>query len=154
MTTPNGRTWMDTDTTGDADIRAWLERIGEEYTMNPALAEYALWDQEKHLGPPPWRNDDLKLWAWEEAHGHDVRSKCYAEFGCRLVEEQAARDVGFLLLGIETALTVLAAQRGRVCAVRDTLARMENSGPSVNVGGYRYARKLLDRALVSDGGES
>lgn len=24
--------------------------------------------------------------AWEEAHGHDVRLKCYPEYGCQVLE--------------------------------------------------------------------
>ena len=42
-------------------------------------------DQERWLGPPPWQYTPT-LKAWEEAHGHDVRVKCYPEYGCRAIE--------------------------------------------------------------------
>lgn len=48
---------------------------------------YRMWDQEDKLGPPPWSSEDPKLIAWEAAHGHDVRLKCYVEFGCRFALE-------------------------------------------------------------------
>lgn len=54
-------------------------------------AVYRPFDQHKHLGDPPWEGDDLI--AWEFNHGHDARIKCYAEFGCQVVEAQA-RDEG------------------------------------------------------------
>lgn len=52
---------------------------------------YRPWDREEKLGSPPWSRNDPKLVAWEKAHGHDVRLKCYPEFGCLVVEERAER---------------------------------------------------------------
>lgn len=46
---------------------------------------YTTYDQEKHLGPPPWKHDDPAVQAWEKAHGHDVRLECYPEYGCLLL---------------------------------------------------------------------
>ena len=51
---------------------------------------YRPFDQDKHLPPPPWQPSDPALQAWEAAHGHDVRMKCYPEFGCQAI--QAALD--------------------------------------------------------------
>lgn len=45
-------------------------------------------DQERWLGEPPWR-DDAKVQEWETAHGHDVRLKCYPEFGCAAIEHES-----------------------------------------------------------------
>lgn len=44
------------------------------------MSGYAPFDQEKHLGEPPWSGPELD--DWEEAHGHDVRQKCLPEYGC------------------------------------------------------------------------
>ena len=59
------------------------------------MNEYRAWDREEKLGPGPWLLDS-KVSAWEAAHGHDVRLKCYPEFGCYLAWnrlEEAARVV-------------------------------------------------------------
>lgn len=45
------------------------------------MSDYAPFDQDKHLGDPPW-SDEEALQAWEEAHGHDARVKCLPEYGC------------------------------------------------------------------------
>lgn len=52
---------------------------------------YSPFDREEKLGLPPWKPDDPKLIAWERAHGHDVRLKCYPEFGCQVLEAQRER---------------------------------------------------------------
>jgi hypothetical protein len=55
--------------------------------------EYTPFDQDRKLPPKPWKtknmaaNDDLEK--WESAHGHDVRLKCSAEFGCLVIEGYA-----------------------------------------------------------------
>lgn len=41
---------------------------------------YRPFDQEKHLGDPPWSGKAVE--DWEEAHGHDARLECYPEYGC------------------------------------------------------------------------
>ena len=50
------------------------------------MSYYKPWDREEKLGPPPWWPGNSKVMAWEAAHGHDVRLKCYPEFGCKLLE--------------------------------------------------------------------
>jgi hypothetical protein len=59
------------------------------------MSEYRIADQEEKLGPPPWSPTDPRVMAWEQAHGHDVRLKCYPEFGCQVVEEQRERLIEF-----------------------------------------------------------
>ena len=54
-------------------------------------SDYRPWDRDEKLGPPPWSGTDPKVIAWEQAHGHDVRLKCYPELGCQLVEVRAER---------------------------------------------------------------
>lgn len=49
------------------------------------MNSYRPFDQERHLPPPPWQPDDPALIAWESAHGHDVRTKCYPEYGCQAI---------------------------------------------------------------------
>lgn len=63
---------------------------------------YKPFDQEEKLGPPPWGALDEKVANWERAHGHDVRVKCYAEYGCQVIEAdaydegfEAGHDVGY-----------------------------------------------------------
>lgn len=46
---------------------------------------YTTWDVEKHLPGQGWKPDDPKVVAWETAHGHDPRLKCYPEYGCQLL---------------------------------------------------------------------
>lgn len=41
---------------------------------------YSAFDQREKLGEPPWSGPELE--AWEAAHQHDARLKCYPEFGC------------------------------------------------------------------------
>lgn len=52
-------------------------------------AEYRPWDQDTWLSEPPWNPTDPALMAWEAAHGHDVRMKCYPEFGCMALNYEA-----------------------------------------------------------------
>ncbi len=52
------------------------------------MSDYFPFDQASKLPTPPWHMaDDLPaLKAWEAAHGHDVRLKCYPEYGCQAVQ--------------------------------------------------------------------
>jgi len=60
------------------------------------MTTYKAFDRHEKLGDPPWEFNAVK--AWEEAHGHDVRLKCYAEFGCRFADiETVAEGVVRLL---------------------------------------------------------
>lgn len=51
---------------------------------------YKPFDQEEHLGDPPWEKN-AALEAWEKGHGHDVRLKCYPEYGCQAIERERER---------------------------------------------------------------
>lgn len=54
------------------------------------MSEYRCWDREEKLGSVPeggFKPTDPKVIAWEAAHGHDLRLKCYPEFGCLLIPD-------------------------------------------------------------------
>lgn len=53
---------------------------------------YRPFDQEEHLGSPPWSKYAVEI--WEAHHGHDVRTKCYVEYGCKAIEEEFDRALG------------------------------------------------------------
>lgn len=53
------------------------------------MSSYRTFDQYEKLGEPPWSGPALE--AWEKAHGHDVRLKCYVEFGCQIIAEDNER---------------------------------------------------------------
>jgi hypothetical protein len=55
--------------------------------MTDEALAYMPFDQERWLPDPPWKPTDPALQAWEKAHGHDVRLKCYSEFGCQAIEK-------------------------------------------------------------------
>jgi hypothetical protein len=59
--------------------------------------DYTTWDVDEHLPGKGWKPDDPKVLAWEAAHGHDARLKCYPEFGCQLLLDP--EDVRSALLG-------------------------------------------------------
>ena len=54
--------------------------------------DYSPFDQDEKLPSPPWKPTHPALVAWEAAHGHDVRLKCYPEFGCRVIEAALERE--------------------------------------------------------------
>lgn len=62
---------------------------------------YKPFDQDAHLGEPPWSPDDPALQAWEKAHGHDVRLKCYVEFGCQVIEPALEGEIEELTRELE-----------------------------------------------------
>jgi len=65
-------------------------------------SNYEPFDQDKWLAEP-WRNDSHAVAMWEQAHGHDVRVKCYAEFGCQVIEPTLERRIEELLRKLEQA---------------------------------------------------
>ncbi|MGH3447216.1 MAG: hypothetical protein ACRDP4_06295 [Nocardioidaceae bacterium] len=118
-----------------------LAEIRETYACDPELAEYAPFDQAKHLGPKPWHTQDPALVAWEEAHGHDTRLKCYVEYGCRVIEEEAARDVAFLLDALDAANATLYTMRMVSVALDDIAMRNDGSGDPVTDAKVSMARE-------------
>lgn len=66
--------------------------------------------------------------AWEERHGHDVRLKCYPEFGCAAIEAYAAD----LVLRLSAALASTDARPDALAHMRWLAdARAMYSGPEV-----------------------
>lgn len=60
------------------------------------MTSYEPWDREEKLGGPPWLQSNPAVVAWEAAHGHDVRLKCYVEFQCRVAWMDEAREAGWI----------------------------------------------------------
>jgi len=98
------------------------------------VSDYEPFDQEAWLGKPPWKPTDAALIAWEAAHGHDVRLKCYTEFGCYVGESvlERERDVAQAALDRVRALCddAEASHRpySRILDVNDVRAALD--GPS------------------------
>jgi hypothetical protein len=84
---------------------------------------YEPFDQANHLGDPPWRPGDHRLTAWERAHGHDARLKCYPEFGCLVIEPALDHEVATLRDEIERlrgALNAIGRSRERSDDLEET----------------------------------
>jgi len=71
---------------------------------------YHPFDQEEKLGPPPWDPLDPAVADWERAHGHDVRLRCYAEYGCMRIEDDAY-DRGYAAGGADLRARIEAVLR-------------------------------------------
>ena len=56
----------------------------------PTQSDVTPFDQYRWLGEPPWKSG-MAVEAWEKAHGHDVRLKCYPEYGCLAIENELIR---------------------------------------------------------------
>ena len=78
----------------DANELARL-RDGAQAVLDAANG-YRPFDRDK-LGALPKPDGSLMVVAWEAAHGHDVRTKCYAEYGCQLLEVEGAENILALL---------------------------------------------------------
>jgi hypothetical protein len=76
---------------------------------------YEPFDQAAQLGPAPW-SDTPSLEAWEFAHGHDVRLKCYVEFGCQVIEPT-----------LERRIAILEAERDRLIQALEQIANFSAS---------------------------
>jgi hypothetical protein len=76
-----------------------LSEVGPEPVYEP-------FDQEARLGPPPWKHTP-ELSAWMRAHGHDVRLKCYPEFGCQVIEPALERRIAKLEAELSAAMQVI-----------------------------------------------
>jgi len=86
----------------DVSEQGWAEvkRLRDGIEALLPAGPYQPWDREKHLGQPPWKQSQALI-AWETAHGHDVRQKCYPEFGCQLATVDAT-ELRALLDGDDT----------------------------------------------------
>jgi len=80
---------------GQSVVTIDTKAIRDEYPFDPNLKGYRTWDREDKLGPPPW-DDTPELRKREEVHQHDVRQKCYLEYGCALVEHEEAALIHLL----------------------------------------------------------
>lgn len=70
---------------------------------------YEPFDQDTRVGPPPWSPADPALRAWEAAHGHDIRLKCYVEHGCQVIESALEARIDSLQADLDTARARIAA---------------------------------------------
>ena len=74
----------------------------------PAPRPFDQADRIRHwenAGEPTTQNRDERrddIAKWEKLHGHDVRLKCYPEFGCQVIESYAADLVIRLLAALES----------------------------------------------------
>ena len=71
----------------DMNLTEWEDDARSE------LNDYEPFDQKAWLGETPWKLSDPAVIAWEAAHGHDPRIKCFAEYGCQLLEVVGARRI-------------------------------------------------------------
>ena len=69
---------------------------------------YKPFDQTEHLNSPPWSGDALER--WEAAHGHDVRLKCYPEYGCLVIEKDLERKLDAALAKLDAVRALCGAQ--------------------------------------------
>ncbi|KQO98404.1 hypothetical protein [Leifsonia sp. Leaf264] len=77
--------------------------------------EYVAFDRDEKLGTElPYDTD--KLAAWEAAHGHDVRTKCYPEFGCYVIEAGAAKHITAIADTLETTTGFAGTLQARIDA--------------------------------------
>ena len=96
------------------------------------MAGYTRFDQQDKLGSPPWSGPVLE--AWEAAHGHDARLKCYPEFGCQV---------------IESALEAVEAENERLRAALQRIADQDTSFKQ----GWTHWRTIASEALAADESE-
>jgi len=81
---------------------------------------YEPWDQYEKLGREPWV-ENAALAAWEAAHGHDVRLKCYVEFGCQVIEPALERQVETLRAENERLETFVKAMAADHCHIHSAV---------------------------------
>jgi hypothetical protein len=62
-----------------------IEELLSEAT-SLATIQYEPFDQEEKLGKDWRKSHEPDILRWEEAHGHDIRLKCYPEFDCAVLE--------------------------------------------------------------------
>lgn len=58
-----------------------------EFVDPGMINDYRPFDRDEKLGEEPWSREAIAV--WEDAHKHDVRLKCYPEFGCVVTETYA-----------------------------------------------------------------
>jgi hypothetical protein len=65
-----------------ADLEARIAKVRELCSQDG----YTTWDDSMVFAPNGFgAHNSEELKKWEAAHGHDIRLKCYAEFGCQLL---------------------------------------------------------------------
>lgn len=83
------------------------------WTTPPNETPYKPFDQETRI--PYWADRGLDFRtpegqerskgarAWENAHGHDIRSKCIPEYGCQVIESYSVNLIQRLIAALEAA---------------------------------------------------
>jgi len=97
VTSADDGTSRQPDTAAAGTAHAAAIAVAREYLDRSVIVPgYTTFDREAHLGASPW-NDPAAISVWEQAHGHDVRLKCYVEFGCVVIESEAMAVIAGLL---------------------------------------------------------
>ena len=93
---------------------------------------YEPFDQDKWLPAPPWRPDDPALIAWEKAHGHDVRLKCYVEYGCQVIESTLERQLAAMTVERDEARAERDAARVAIAGLAGLVAERDAAQDKLN----------------------
>lgn len=82
----------------DEERTALIAEAGE--FVAERSTKYEPFDQEQKLGERPWFVPLVEQ--WERQHGHDVRLKCYVEFGCQVLDADSVDLVRRLAAALES----------------------------------------------------
>lgn len=124
------------------ELREWADAIIE------SANGYRPWDQSEKLGDAtPWPADLID--SWEAAHGHDCRLKCYAEYGCQLLEVEGAENTLALLDALDSAREEAARLQCWKDEALPILTGLQEVGQALGLGlGCRITgRDAVDAAL-------
>jgi hypothetical protein len=85
MTTMNGDTWHPFENSGTCLLCDLIAKVRADEREKAAQRVRALVPNGYMTWEQPHLMNESNIAAWEAVHGHDVRMKCYAEYGCQLL---------------------------------------------------------------------